>query len=289
LAHANPFAGTTLNTCSGFDYNLCVDPTCPCYAHAIFEKSFVVPLHAKAFRKEKTMKKELTELLEKGYQAEKEFIAALSDEERNAEGSFERWTAKDTLAHNSYWRKSHAEDVLAVLAGESPVHTDDDEINEGVYSQNKDQSWDAIEALAKTSLERMGAALAALSEADLQRSDFYPWEQGRPLWREVVGNLYTHPILHLSDWYIKRGNPARAAEMYQEMTDQLTNLDNSPEWQGTIRYNLACSYSLLGQKEKAIRTLDEALRMNPTLVEWSKQDPDFEPIREEAGYKALYN
>lgn len=248
-----------------------------------------MPLMRMAFRKEKTMKKELTELLEKGYQAEKEFIAALSDGERNAEGNFERWTAKDTFAHNSYWRKHHAEDVLAVLAGDSPIEVDDDQTNAGVYSQYKDQSWDAIEALAETSLERMGAALAALSEADLQRSDFYPWEQGRPLWREIVGNIYTHPILHLSDWHIKRGNTVRAAEMYQEMTDQLTNIDNSPEWQGTIRYNLACSYSLLGQKEKAIRTLDEALKMNPTLVEWSKQDPDFEPIREEAGYMALYN
>jgi tetratricopeptide (TPR) repeat protein len=134
----------------------------------------------------------------------------------------------------------------------------------------------------------MGEALAALSEDDLQRSDFYPWEGGRPLWREVVGNIYTHPILHLSDWHIKRGNPTRAAEMYQEMTGQLTNLDGSAEWQGTIRYNNACSFSLLGDKEKAISELREALKLNPDLTEWSKQDPDFEPIRDEAGYKALY-
>jgi len=241
-----------------------------------------------AFRKEKTVKKELTELLEKGYQAEKEFIAALSDGERNAEGSFERWTAKDTFAHNSYWRKSHAEDVLAVLAGESPIQTDDDQVNDGVYSQYKDQSWDAIESLAEISLERMGEALAAVSEGDLQRSDFYPWEQGRALWREIVGNIYTHPILHLSDWHIKRGNAARAAEMYQEMTGQLTSLDDSPDWQGTIRYNNACSFSLLGDKEKAISELGEALKLRPDLTEWSKQDPDFEPIREEAGYKAIY-
>ena len=39
--------------------------------------------------KEQTMKRELTELLQKGHQVEKAFIATLSDEERNADGTFE--------------------------------------------------------------------------------------------------------------------------------------------------------------------------------------------------------
>jgi hypothetical protein len=234
------------------------------------------------------MKRELAELLQKGYQVEKEFIAALSDEEHNAEGTFERWTAKDSIAHNAYWRKQHAEDVLAVLAGKTPPQMEDDQINREVYSRYMDQSWEEVDTLVDSSLQRMGEAIKSLSEDDLQRDDFYPWEQGRPLWREIVSNIYTHPILHLSDWHIKGGNPARAAEMYREMTSQLTSLDDSPDWQGTIRYNNACSLSLLGEKETAIEELREALRLNPGLTEWSRQDPDFEPIRSEAGYKALY-
>ena len=234
------------------------------------------------------MKKELTELLEKGYQAEKEFMAALSDEDRNADGTFEDWTAKDSVAHNSYWRKRHAEDVLEVLAGKSPTEEDEDEINAEVYAQYKDQSWDEVDGLLDTSLERMGEALAKLSEDDLQNDEFYPWEQGRPLWRELVVNMYTHPIIHISEWHIKKGNTSRAAELYQEMTGQLTSLDDSPEWQGTIRYNNACSFSLLGDKETAINELREALKLNPGLTEWSQEDPDFEPIWGEAGYKALY-
>ena len=234
------------------------------------------------------MKKELTELLQKGYQAEKEFIAALSDEERNTDGNFEHWTAKDSVAHNSYWRKRHADDVLDVLAGKSPTQVDDDEINERVYSQYKDQSWDEIEILLETSLKRMGAALEAISEDGLQSDEFYPWDQGRPLWRELVVNIYTHPIIHLSEWHIKRGNTTHAAEMYRYMTGQLATLDDGPDWQGTIRYNNACSFSLLGDKETAINELREALKLNPGLTEWSQQDPDFEPIREEAGYKAIY-
>ena len=234
------------------------------------------------------MKAELTELLQKGREVEKEFIAALSNKERDASGSLEHWTAKDTIAHNAYWRKHHAEDVLAVLAGESPIEVEDDPVNEEVYSRYKDQSWEEVDILVKTGLDRMGEALAAVSEEDLQRDDFYPWEQGRPLWRDIVGNIYTHPIIHLSDWHIKRGSPSRAAKMYQEMTAQLTGLDDGPEWQGTIRYNNACSFSLLGDKETAIHELRQALKLNPGLIEWSQRDPDFEPIRGEAELKALF-
>ena len=233
------------------------------------------------------MKRELTELLQKGYQVEKEFIATLSDLERSAAGTFEYWTAKDCIAHNAYWRKHHAEDVLAVLAGKTPTHMDE-QINDEVYSRYKNQSWEDVDTLVDTGLKRMGEAIGSISEDDLQRDDFYPWEQGIPMWREIVGNIYMHPIVHLAKWHIKRGNPARAAEMYQEMTRELTSLDDSPDWQGIIRYNNACSLSLLGDKETAINELREALKLNPGLTEWSRQDSDFEPIRAEAGYKALY-
>src|SRR4026208_1375979 len=111
--------------------------------------------------KEQIMKSELTELLKEGRQAVKEFIAALSDEERNADGTFENWTAKDYIAHNAYWRKHHAEDVLAVLAGKKPIHADDGQINGAVYSRYKDQSWEDIDTLIEDSMKRMGEAIAS--------------------------------------------------------------------------------------------------------------------------------
>ena len=69
----------------------------------------------------------------------------------------------------------------------------------------------------------------------------------------------------------------------------LAALDDGPTWIGTAHYNVACSYSLLGNREEAIKELGEALALRPDLIEWSKQDPDLETIRGEAGYKALYS
>lgn len=231
----------------------------------------------------------LNELLDKGCQAEKELITGLSDTERNAQGSLDAWTAKDVIAHNSHWRKHHSENLLNALVGITPNPTEDiDHANEDVYYKYRDQTWVEIEALADSSCERMKEALTKLGDEGLEKVNFFPWHNDRPLWRFVVGNIYTHPILHLADWYGKKGQTSRVVEMYQTMTGLLADLDDSPDWQGTIRYNLACSYSLAGETEKAISELGEALKMNPALIEWSQQDPDFEPIREKTGYKALY-
>ena len=231
----------------------------------------------------------LKELLETGFQVEKEMINNLSEAERKAEGDLETWTAKDIIAHNSHWRKYHAENLLGALGGKIPNPIENIEhANEDVYYRYREQSWDEIETLADSSCERMMEALNALRDEGLERVNFFPWHQDRPLWRFVVGNIYTHPILHLADWYGKKGQTTRVVELYQAMTGPLTELDDSPDWQGTIHYNLACSYSLAGEKERAINELGKALEMNPALIEWSQQDPDFNLIREEVGYKALY-
>jgi tetratricopeptide (TPR) repeat protein len=231
----------------------------------------------------------LKELLEKGSQAEKQFIADLSDAERNQEGTNKMWTAKDNIAHNAHWRKHHAENMLAALGGEKPTRTEDiNHTNEAIYYQYRDQTWEEVEALARSSCERMEEALNAVGDEGLERVDFYPWQEGHPLWRFVIGNIYTHPILHLADWYGKNGENARVVEMYQDMSGLLADLDDSPDWQGSIHYNLACSYSLAKQREKAIYELGKALKLNPSLTEWSRQDPDFDPIRGELGYQELY-
>ena len=221
----------------------------------------------------------LSDLVDKGYQAEQQFVAGLTESEREAVGTLEKWTARD-----------HAENLLAVLQGQEPITTEDfDHANADIYHQYRDQSWESVKALAKDSCNRMNEALMALGDEGLLRLDLLPWQEGRPIWRELVGNAYTHPIIHLSEWQIRKGDKARAAGLYQEMTGLLADLDDSPDWLGTIRYNLACSYSLLGEAQKAIATLSEALKLNPALLEWSKQDPDFEPIRAVSGYKALYD
>ena len=79
----------------------------------------------------------------------------------------------------------------------------------------------------------------------------------------------------------------RAAEITAMLGEPLAALDHSPGWMGTVHYNLACSYALLGQKDDAIAELRQALALTPQLIEWAREDPDLDSLRDEAAYKAL--
>ena len=57
---------------------------------------------------------------------------------------------------------------------------------------------------------------------------------------------------------------------------------------GDVKYSLACHYSLLGAKTDAIRELQESLVLNPGLIDWAKEDPDLDAIRDEPEYQAMY-
>ncbi len=96
-------------------------------------------------------------------------------------------------------------------------------------------------------------------------------------------------MIHLSDYYKKQGDFKRAGAVLGEMAEAVRNLDDSPMWDGVVRYNLACHYVLLGKKKQAIEALRLALTANPDLIPWSKEDADLEPLRGEAEYHALYD
>ena len=76
--------------------------------------------------------------------------------------------------------------------------------------------------------------------------------------------------------------------MLGEMVRSMVDLDESSDWQGEMKYTLACMHSLLGAKAEAIRELREALVLNPGLTDLSKEDPDLDAIRDEPEYQAIY-
>lgn len=67
------------------------------------------------------------------------------------------------------------------------------------------------------------------------------------------------------------------------------NTGTEANWPGANYYNQACIYALSGKSPAAIEALGEALRLEPQLIEWSKQDSDLASLRDEPGYMALYS
>ena len=101
-----------------------------------------------------------------------------------------------------------------------------------------------------------------------------------------MNNGFEHPIVHYANYYQRRGDLAKATQLYEASVAAVADL---PEWYGSARYNLACFYALSGQTDWAIAELQAALQLRPDLLEWSKQDTDLASLRDAAAYQALYS
>jgi tetratricopeptide (TPR) repeat protein len=172
------------------------------------------------------------------------------------------------------------------VRGDEPPNTDDYlAINDVHFEDHRDRSW--ADTLAET--ERVYRAMRDqaqyLSAEDLTDPQRFAQTKGRALVRTIVGNGFVHPEQHLAQLYVERGEIKRATQLQEEVA---TLLEDIPEERSSARYNLACFYALSGQTAQALTELAAALKSNPDLIEWSKQDSDLDSLRNEPAYQALY-
>ena len=234
-------------------------------------------------------KTRLLDLLRQARETEMDFVDALSDQQRARTGTLEDWSVKDTISHVAAWKARMADNLLAVSEGRPPTETGDlDRQNALFFEAHCDETCDEVLSVAAGAFQRILAQVEALGEQELVSREKFPWQEERPLWRLIVGNGYIHPIAHLAEFHRNQGNREQAAQMIGEMSRSMAGLDDGAAWQGAVKYNLACHYSLLGATAEAIRELQESLALHPGLTDWSRQDPDLDAIRGEPAYQAIY-
>lgn len=93
---------------------------------------------------------------------------------------------------------------------------------------------------------------------------------------------YVSALRVLGDDYTRRGR----IEEGLHVDKQLARL--CPEDPG-VHYNLACSYSLVGQCDLAMDVLDHALNLGYRDFSWLMRDPDLKNVRKHPLYKILRN
>jgi tetratricopeptide (TPR) repeat protein len=235
------------------------------------------------------VKAKLIGLLETAHREERTYIGKLTEAERCSAGAADSWSPKDTVGHLAEWKKRMAERLQATAEGKTPPRFEDtDKENAAIFRQYHAMGWEEVIQASERAHSALLQQLQALTEADLFDPNRLAWQPGQPLWRGIAGSGYSHPISHLAQLYIQRGETDYATQIQEETARLVSQLDDSQSWQGVTVYNLACHYALAGQTDKAVAKLAEALRLNPELTEWSKQDTDLVSIREDPGYKALY-
>jgi len=231
----------------------------------------------------------LIELLDQTQAEEESFVAQLTPQEHERVGRVDNWSAKDLIAHLAGWKLRMADRLAALGRGEDKAQGEEiDAENALIWSEYCDRSWEEVAQASSLGHRRLIDGLQAMSGNDLHDADRFESQKGQPLWRSVAGNGCTHPMMHLAEANIKRGQAARAKTVMESLSEGLAKLDDSPRWVGVVRYNLACYLALAGEKNEAIELLSEALRLHPGLTEWSRQDTDLASLHGLPGYERLY-
>lgn len=153
-------------------------------------------------------KTELVKLIEESREKLEGVIGRLSDTQLT-QTTDNGWSAKDHLAHLAAWeagmaallRQQVRHEAMNVDA-ETFWHGGEEAVNEMIYERNRERPLADILAFFHESHQQLMAALADLSDGDLQRtySHYQPTapgeDNGRPIVGWVIGNTFEHYELH---------------------------------------------------------------------------------------------
>jgi tetratricopeptide (TPR) repeat protein len=238
---------------------------------------------------EHSRKSMLLDLVTRAHLMQLGFWDALSDAERSASSSVDQWAPKDIMAHINVWNDRMASSLEAAVRRETPEESGDFEHeNQEIFEANKDRPWEELLAFEEKVFTRLAQAIEDLTDEDLNDPKRFEWTREQPLWWRVVSTPYYHGFWHLADILKARGDIKGAQAIHVHIAQVLEPLDDSDVWIGRIRYNLACYYALNDQSGRAIELLEDSFRLNPSLVAWSRQDSDLDPLRDLSEFEALY-
>lgn len=229
----------------------------------------------------------LVGLLDYAYENEKRFLATLTTEERTASGAADDWSAKDVMAHVSYWDIQAAKELVDPATFEPPDLGDDfNDTNERYWHKFKDMSWEEIEAMVEQAHKDMVAGVNGLDDDQLSDAERYEWTRNRPLWHRIAFGAFYHPMTHLGELFIRRGEIEETNAAQEEAAAMQLELSDSDQWRGTVLYNLGCYYASSGQKELALKNVTEGLALYDYLREWAPQDGDLASLHDDPTFLA---
>lgn len=227
------------------------------------------------------MKEKLLEALAETRRREAELEALCSDTPPDASG---RWRPQDHLAHLNAWRERETQVIEALRTGGAlPPEVDGEQRNTEIYLATRDQCCADAIAGARRSWDSLEAALEACTDEDLGRTRPY----AQPPQRLGDASPGDHVATHIFWCHMEAGDEKAAEAILRWAQDLSARTSNSPRTHAVGTYNLACFYGRTGRVREALPLLNESFGVAPELKEWSRKDPDLDPIREDPAFQAL--
>jgi Protein of unknown function (DUF1706) len=221
-------------------------------------------------------------------------VTELNDTERAAIGTVARWSARDHVAHITFWKQRLSFKLAALMRNETPPNFDDFEsFNAQVFEEQRERLWSDILFDAEHAHVELLAHLERFTEDDLASSRWFPPEdgddgvfpEGHPLWDAILDSGYWHPQSHFTQFYLDRNDMVHAMQIQEAFVDNVMQREVPTVIRSIALYNFACFCATTNQVAKAQELLQQALALNPALTEFSKQDPDLASLREEQAHQ----
>jgi DinB superfamily len=236
------------------------------------------------------IKSKLIAVIERGEADQAALVAELSDADKAAVGEPDHWAVKDQIAHLNFWRERTLRRLIAVRDGSEPPGPvpDFQPENERNFAAQQYTPWSEIIGDSDQLLREAKQVIGKLTDAQLTE----PQQTASveiTLSERVVSDYMEHPSEHLTQLWRERGDAARADEQERATVQVIGELfGKKTTIYGYALYNLGCFYARNGETTQAIAAVGEALPLIPSLVEWSKQDPDLDSLRDIPAFQALY-
>jgi hypothetical protein len=212
--------------------------------------------------------------------AEAAFLAAAGDEASAEHGDAAHWAAAPLVAHNTEFKRQQAARLEAVLAGvEPPAFAEFDHHSPAYYAECGRIPPDEVAAAAQLTTARLLAGLRAVPDEDLLDPSRHAWLRGRRLSLQVIVRGFWHPLGHLGDFHLDRGDSAAAYALHEAAIAEAARPGVPDAARGMAYYSLGCAQARAGAIGPAAASIDLALSLNPDLSANLATDPDLAPLR----------
>jgi hypothetical protein len=115
----------------------------------------------------------------------------------------------------------------------------------------------------------------------------FEWYASSTTTEAVLRNSYTHPRLHLSEYWKENGSLDRSARLWEDAQAELPAAGAPPRFLALAQYNLACIRARQGQSDVAVQLLTEALPMSDVLKAAAPKDADLESLYDDPRFQEL--
>ena len=223
----------------------------------------------------------LLDLLRQAHRNQNAFFQQLPAVELSATGTPELWSAKDHVAHLTFWRQRLTLRLQAIIHHEpQPALPDYEQLNPLIFQAHRAEFWPPILAASDQAYADLLACTALVEDDDLMAWGRFDWVGGgMPLYTAFMGNCYEHTQIHLAQYLLDRHDDTRALAIQEEWAGRVVEASVPDTLKGYTLYNLACFCATHDQVGKARPLLQHAFTLYPGLQEWALTDPDLAALR----------